>query len=93
MNYAKLINNELQMAPKKIQSENTVVYNPPVEMLEAHGYKPVIYTEAPEPPEGYYVVSGWEELEDGIYQVWYFEEKSDEVDAEEALEILLGGTV
>ena len=89
MRYAKLIEGELILAPNKLVGETTTVYNPPPEMLMAEVYKPVRFTEPPTVEEGYIAVPGWQDEGFEIVQVWHIEEAPDEIDAEEAMEILL----
>ena len=90
--YGKLIDGNLDVAPKKLPGEGTVVYNPPAEMYLAAGYKPVTYTPEPgDPPAGYAYEPGWEETEDEIVQTWTLVELPDDVDEAEAFEILFGG--
>lgn len=78
MKYAKLIDNRLQYAPKKIRRGDSITFNPPAEMLLEEGYLPVRETEQPEVEEGYYlspvytqeadeIVVTWEQIEDPGY--------------------------
>lgn len=90
--YAKLINDMLQVAPRRLSGDGIIVYNPPENMYLAAGYKPVEYTTAPEAPDDYYYESGWEEQNEVIVQVWTLTTLPDDIDDSEALEILLGGT-
>ena len=90
MNYAKLIDGTLVPAPRKLRNGDYVTYNPPVAMLEEHGFKPVRHTDPPEVEEGFVAVPGWEETEEEIVQTWTVEPEGDISDAE-ALEILMGG--
>ena len=90
MYYAKLIDSELVFAPRKLRGGENTVYNPPAALLEAEGYKPVVYTEAPAVEEGCRAVCGWTETADKILQTWTAVPEGDISDAE-ALEILLGG--
>lgn len=89
--YGKLINSELQIAPKKLNGEGVVVYNPPAEMYLAAGYKPVTFTDAPDAPGGYYYESGWEEQTDAIVQTWALMPLPDDIDDAEAYDIIFGG--
>lgn len=91
MDYAKLIEGEISFAPRKVHYGETVVYNPPGEMLVELGYKPVTYTDPPVVEEGYIAVPGWEDDGGSIIQTWTVEEEPDEVDADRAMEILFGG--
>lgn len=74
MTYAKLINNQLQFAPRKLPVGDFVVYNPTAEMLIADGYKPVVYTDPPVVAEGFVAVPGWEEQAEKIVQIWTVEQ-------------------
>lgn len=94
MIYAKLIDGHIQYAPKKIKDGDTVIYNPPAEVLLEEGYLPVRTTRPPDVEEGYIAVSGWEQTEDEIVQTWtivvdpYWNEASPD-DIAEALEAIL----
>lgn len=92
MYYGKLIDGELQFAPRKLNGDGVVVYNPPAEMYLAAGYKPVEFTDAPEAPEGYAYESSWEETAESIVQTWTLVPLPDEVDEAEAFDIIFGGT-
>lgn len=90
--YGKLINGILYRAPKMLHIGSNNVWNPTVEQYAAAGYKPVTYTAQPEAPEGFYYESGWEEQGGAIVQTWTLAElPPEEMSAEEALEIILGG--
>lgn len=91
MEYAKLIDNNLRLAPNPILHGGSYIGNPPAEVYEAEGYKPVRYTDSPEVEPGYVAVPGWTETEDEIVQTWEIVEA--EVDPAEAMEILFGGDV
>ena len=69
--FGKLINGLLQMAPRKIRYNGCWIYNPPAEILLALGYKPVVYTDPPDPDPGYVLVFNWVETEDQITQHWF----------------------
>lgn len=62
-----------------------------VSNTEKEGYKPAVYTEAPEAPTGYTAGFYWRETEDAFVQTWEVVPEMDEVTPEEALNILLGG--
>lgn len=68
--YAILENGVLCPAPRKLEGEDVVIYNPTPEQLTAAGYKPVTYTDPPEEPEGYYAEAYWTETEEAIVQAW-----------------------
>ena len=87
----KLIDGELQFAPRKLNGDGVVVYNPPAEMYAAQGWKPVQFTDAPEAPTGYTYDSGWEETAESIVQTWTLVPLPDEVDEAEAYNIIFGG--
>lgn len=89
--YGKLIDDGLQIGPKMLSGDGTIVYNPPAEMYLAAGYKPVTFNPAPDAPAGYAYESGWEETEDAIVQTWTLVELPDDVDEIEAFEIIFGG--
>lgn len=88
--YAKLIEGNLQIAPKKLIINDTQVWNASASDYLAQGWLEVIFTEMPEAPEGYYYESGWEEKDNAIVQTWELVEITD-IDAEEALNIIMGG--
>lgn len=90
--YAKLIDGNLQIAPKKLPGDGVIVYNPPESMYREQGWKPVTFVDSPEAPIGYYYESGWEEQTDSIVQTWTLAKlPPEEMSAEEALDIILGG--
>ena len=88
--YGKLIDNELQFAPKVLPGEGVNVWNPPAEMYLAQGWKPVVFTDEPEAPSGYYYESGWEEQTDEIVQTWTLTPLPDDIDDSELVNILFG---
>lgn len=73
MRYAKLINNQIQFAPRHYIEGGYQISNPTPEMLIATGYKPVTYADPPEVQPGYIAVPGWEEMAGEIVQVWTVE--------------------
>ena len=72
MRYAKLIDDQIQFAPRKLIVGEYVVYNPTPEMLIAAGWKPVHIDQYPEedPPEGYYWAIQWSQDDHNIYGHW-----------------------
>lgn len=71
MKHAKLIDGNLSIAPNPIFHAGLWYGNPPGEIYEAEGYKPVRYTEPPtEPGEGYQWSETWSETETEIVQGW-----------------------
>ena len=93
MRYAKLINNDLQFAPNPIRAGDNIIGNPPDDVYLAEGYKPVRFTQQPEPLGGGHYDAVWTETEDAIVQSWIWREAADEdeITDAEAMEILLGG--
>lgn len=91
MQYGKLIDGNLTIAPRKLPGDGVVVYNPPESMYRAQGWKPVEFADAPEAPEGFYYASVWEETADSIVQTWALVPVPDEVDDSEAFDIIFGG--
>ena len=89
--YGKLNEGELHIAPKKLNGDGVVVYNPPESMYLEQGWKPVEYTDPPEAPSGYYYESGWEEQTDAIVQTWTLTPLPDDIDEAEAYDIIFGG--
>lgn len=90
--YGKLIDGELCGAPKKLNGDGVVVYNPPAEMYLEQGWKPVRFTDEPEAPSGYTFESGWEEQTDAIVQTWTLTPLPDDIDEAEAYDIIFGGS-
>ena len=78
MRYAKLNNNNnIIYAPNPILIDNDYIGNPPVEVYLEQGYKPVTYTQQPE-PKGYgYYNETWEETPINIVQGWEWIEESE----------------
>lgn len=88
--YGKLIEGNLQIAPKKLNGDGVVVYNPPAEMYLEQGWKPVIFIDEPEVQKGYTYESKWVENENEIIQTWEFVELPDDIDEFEAYNIIFG---
>ena len=71
MRYAKLINGFLTYATNPILHNGLWYGNPPSEIYEAEGYKPVRFTDPPtEPGEGYQWSETWSETDTEIVQGW-----------------------
>lgn len=71
MKYAKLIDRKPVFAPNPILHNGLWYGNPPSEIYEAEGYKPVRYTDPPtEPSEGYQWSETWSETDTEIVQGW-----------------------
>lgn len=88
--YGKLIDGALLYAPKKLNGDGVVVYNPPVKMYREQGWKEVI-TDHQEPPEGYYFEEEWVEKETTIEIKRTLVPIPDEISNEEAFDIIFGG--
>ena len=89
--YAKLTDGNLTIAPKMLTIGDNHVWNATAEQYAAQGWLPVVFTDAPEPPEGYTYESGWAEEDNQIVQTWTMVELPDDIDDAEALQIILGG--
>ena len=75
--YGKLIDDAVSIAPKGV----------------IEGYKPIVFVNKPEAPNGYYVESGWKETDEAIIQTWtLLELPEDLADKAEAYDILTGVT-
>ena len=88
MKYGKIENNKMYFAPKKIKHDNSITYNPPVEMLLERGYKPIVETPMPEAPQGYHYELSYEDDGDHISYVWVLVENEPTTD--DIMNILLG---
>ena len=71
MKYGKLTEGRLEFAPNPLRLEDKIVFNPPADMLEAEGYKPIVFSETLPAREGYYMAYNWAEDVTGIYRDWY----------------------
>lgn len=90
--YVKLTDGRLIYAPRKIKDGSTITYNPTAEMLLPLGYKPLTVKPMPEVGEGYHLEPVYSETNDEVIQDWQVvEDPPVEPDAEEILDILLGG--
>ena len=69
--YAKLINNTIRPAPKKLCHNGNTIFNPPPDILAEHGYLPVTYADMPtDASTGQHYESHWEQTDTEITQVW-----------------------
>lgn len=97
--YAKLINNTMRTAPKRITWQGRTVDNPTPEQLADLGYLPVTYTAMPpDSPSGQHYEPHWEQTEAEIKQVWGLVDDPEEPEvseptAEERMEILEGAVL
>ena len=91
--YAKLINDTLISAPKKVDYNGKIIFNPTEEILLGMGYLPVTYTDMPtDAPDGQHYESSWSQTDTEIVQVWTLvdnpAEPEPEVTQEERIEAL-----
>jgi hypothetical protein len=93
MRYAKLINNLISYAPNPILYNGLWYGNPPGSVYEAESYKPVSFTDRPEPQGVGRFVETWTETDEAIVQGWTWHEATDEdeISDTEALALLTGG--
>ena len=87
--YGKLEDNVIIKAPDRISVNGVQIWNAPAELYLSLGWKPVIFTEHPEPEEGYYYKASWHETAKKITQTWTKTELPDEVSDSEALAAIL----
>lgn len=90
MRYAELIGQTLTYAPSVVQWRGRTVINPSGEKLRELGYKPVRFTDQPEPLGDGYYVERWTETETEIVQGWEWVDDPN-ISDEEALNIIMGG--
>ena len=88
--YGKLIEGNRKIAPKKLNGDGVVVYNPPAKMYREQGWKEVIVTHE-DAPEGYYFEEEWVEKETTIEIKRTLVPIPDEISNEEAYDIIFGG--
>jgi hypothetical protein len=71
MKYAKLINGFPVYAPNPVLHNGYYIGNPPDSVYEAEGYKPVVFTEPPDPiSETGWWMDTWSEDDEKITQGW-----------------------
>ena len=68
-----------------------VVYNPPGEIYLEQGWLPVRYTDPPEAEPGWHYEESWAEESGEIVQGWELVRDPDDISADEAIDIILGG--
>lgn len=86
----KLENGCLKMPPKRVEYDGRIWMNPPERILKVLGYKPVKYTEQPEPEAGFYFYPTYEETGTEIVQTWAkAEEPAQPADPDERLSAIL----
>lgn len=87
--FGKVINGILKPAPKKVDIDGLQIWNPSSDQYTEAGWKPVIFTDQPDPEAGYYYAAGWKETTKKITQTWTKTELPDEVSDSEALAAIL----
>ena len=90
MKFAKLEDGSLVYAPRPLEMDGVHVFTDDAETHLALGYKEVVLNPEPEVQEGYRTWFEWEETDAQIVQSWQ-SEWTDEVSAEEAMNIIFGG--
>lgn len=93
MKYGKIENGHLRLAPNPILHAGIWYGNPPAEVYQAEGYKPVRFTEPPETEPGYIAVPVWKETDAEIVQMWTEEPEPDEISEDRAYRIITGEEV
>lgn len=98
MKYGKVINGTLRSSPKKVTHNGHLIYNPKEDVLKELGYLPVTKVDMPtDAPEGQHYESSWEQGENEILQTWTLVDdpvyEEPELSVEEALAIIVGGTI
>ncbi len=68
--YGKLENGILTYAPKDVILGDRRFINPTGEILSELGFMEVIFTEKPEPEEGYHAEASWAIHENKLERVW-----------------------
>ena len=89
--YAKLIDNYPQFAPNPIIINGRALGNHPGEVYLEQGWLPVRYTEPPEAEDGWHYEETWAEAYGEIVQGWELVRDPDDISADEAIDIILGG--
>ena len=90
--FAIMQNGVLRYAPKKVNYNDRIVFNPTEEILKSLGYKEIRNTEYPS--DGKYYVSSYEEQDDKIVQVWTEAEEpvqQEGISSDEFLDIIMNG--
>lgn len=90
MKFAKLIDSRPAYAPNPIKHDGLWYGNPPAEVYQAEGYKPVTFTDPPTVEHGYIAVPEWEDTGEEIVQTWAVEPEPDEISEERAYRIITG---
>lgn len=91
MRYATLSNNQIHYAPNPIIINGRALGNPPGEVYLDQGWLPVRFTEAQEAEPGWHYEESWSEDGGEIVQGWELVRDPDDISADEAIDIILGG--
>ena len=87
--FARLKDNALEIAPKKVQSDGKTIINPTDETLISAGFMPVQYTDQPNVKEGYYAAPHWVQTDTAIVQEWDIKKDNRPLTAEQVTEMLV----
>lgn len=87
--YGKLINTMLVCAPAHIELNGLKIWNPSENQYIDSGWKPIVFTEQPDPEPGFVYVAGWKETSKRITETWTKKEAPDVVSDSEALAELM----
>ena len=86
--YGKLVDDDIEFAPRVIKRENSTIYNPTIRMLIEEGYKPIVNEYPPESSEGYHYEVSYRDDGDTITCIWT--QVENEPTPNDLLNILLG---
>ena len=86
--FAKLINNELKLAPHFVEIEGKVILNPQENDYRLLGYKPVVYSDSPSVLSNQTLVETYSEDNEKIY-VNYQVQSAPNISREEEIKIEL----
>ncbi len=73
MKYAKIENDNLKIAPRRLKTDEWIIYNPTAKQYKDAGYLPLIETTPPETEPGFYPVPYYVEENTSIMQKWKIE--------------------
>lgn len=87
--FGKLVDGELRGAPRPLKTADGDVFTNDPALLLRYGYKPIITADYPS--DGGYYTESWTETESEIKQIWTAAEPTEDISADEALDIITGG--
>lgn len=75
MKYAKLVNDMISYAPRKIKHNRRWYFNASEDIMRSEGWLPVFLVDPPEIPDGYMLQETWRIMDDPssrqvIIEVW-----------------------